>query len=171
MGLPKGIQKLTSIGGTVTITDPDGPIVDLSVAGGGGALAYDGASLTGNVVISGVGPVLLQTTASLAVGTWLVSGSYLVTDGSPVAGHGLDLELVVGSATATFLGCQTCSLVDYQATTVTQATVNVTCLVVITVEGTLQFQTVQTAAWDGQAEWNGNISDGPSCGYSAVKVA
>jgi len=44
ISLQSGIQQITSVDGSVTVTNPTGPVVDLHVAGGGGGLY---ASLTG----------------------------------------------------------------------------------------------------------------------------
>jgi hypothetical protein len=135
----KGIGEITSSDGSVIVTDPTGPITDLS-SGGATALDYDANTFDdgGNpFTLSGAWSTFL-TTASLAKGTWLLSvqADYYLNGTPAVEGA---IHIVTDSATATFEG-PTESGGGGVFTPQYDYILTITCLVHITVAGTLKLQ-------------------------------
>ena len=96
MGLPKGIQKLTSTGMTVTITDPTGPVTNLEASGGGGLPAWfqsGSGSPVGSVTPNTVGGLYFDTSG--ATGLWTAiagtSADWAQLGGLGDTGPGFDL--------------------------------------------------------------------------------
>jgi hypothetical protein len=203
VGLPKGIQKLTSIGGTVTITDPTGPTTDLSVSGGGGpspsdtvvgpdsfdspsdagtaneysrgdhdhglpaasggSLAMIGGNTTGDVTISGSTDVL--DTDSLGVGTWIVSVSALLEDTTDTPNR-TTVRLEANTATATFSGPRAAVAESEISSGAQYISVSFTCLVTVTVEGTLSINAYSPG--DVVVKELDSVTAFPVTGYTAL---
>lgn len=73
MGFPKGIGKLTSTGGTVTITNPNGPTTNLEVASSAEGIT----ALTGDVTAAGPGSAAATLVATANVNAIAVAATLL----------------------------------------------------------------------------------------------
>ena len=139
------------------------------------AWVYQSSNTTTITNVSGVlgAPVALTvantvytvlTTPSLATGIWLLTVTASMHD-SGGSGGVCEVELVVGSATATFSGPVVAGNSPYY----NQATVSFTCVVTVTVTGTLTIQGKSSNT--GQLVANVSETFGTNAtGYTAVKI-
>ncbi len=102
-----------------------------------GALATEGGVLASNTAVAAATLTTVLTTASLAVGTWLVSWT-AVFGGSAEA----EAKLVVGTAAATFLGTQSAVISSNGGFETGGGSV----LVTVTTAGTLEIQAESSAS-------------------------
>lgn len=119
-----------------------------------GALQHD-ANQVLNVGSTGSDQTLL-TTASLAVGTWLINASFIWE--AAATGNNAGISMIDGTATATFTGQNAGGGSAYDASIDVPG--SLTCLAHITVAGTLIVQ--------GLAQ---NTGTWLSAGYTAVRIA
>lgn len=117
------------------------------------------AASVSSVVIPANTATVLQTTASLAAGTWLIN---FATNVLGSAAGTVSLAVGTGTATATFTGQ---SIADGTFAVSTEDALSLTFLATVTVAGTLTF-TASTST-DGA----GTTNAGASTGYTAIKVA
>jgi virginiamycin B lyase len=115
-----------------------------------------------NVTLTSATNILVQTTGTLAVGVWLVNAYVLVQ----LTAAGLQvMKLIAGTATCTFAGPHTST--QYGSTTSFRFQLDVTCIVTVTVPGTL---TIYCEGAAGVAEYIDGQYSLPATGYSAVKI-
>jgi hypothetical protein len=107
-----------------------------------------------------------MTTASLAVGTWLVSMTALIAQVGSL--DNVEGKVNVGTATATFDG--TLSFQKDNSGTTDNNSVSISFIVVVTVAGTLIFQAIQASATGTIDATTGGNSYANATGYTAVKI-
>ena len=211
-GFPSGIEKLTSAGGTVTITDPTGPVTDLAASGGTGpapATTVTGPDSYGSPAVVGTGTTYARndhdhglpaapavaltnasgqlatdvsvptttlttvlTTASLAVGTWLINASlYAVALNATT--QQVDIKASVGTATATFSGGYAMTIgFPSQLGKDFSAAMTCTFIATVTVAGTLVFQAYASDSTGATFKAATALISSPGAtGYTAVKIA
>jgi len=168
-----GIEEITSVDGSITVTDPEGPTVDLSVTGGGGGVTYDAGALPldAAIYLSDRWQTYL-TTAELAVGTWLLTvfADYWL-NGSPYI-EGV-VHVIAGTATATFEG-PTVAASGNEAAIETDWILGFSCLVKITAKGTLELQCAGNYRGQLTGQLLGDPPEGgaePCTGYTAVRIS
>ena len=129
------------------VTGPTGPQGTVGPTGATPTLPYQAGTLGSPYTPTSTLTTFL-TTASLGVGTWLISFSgtvgYSVTTGTLA-----EIVINTGTATATFVGPQSVSSESYFGGTISyNSNVNVafTCVAVVTVAGTLVFQAIGSLA-------------------------
>lgn len=87
-GFPKGILKITSTGGTITVTNPNGPIVNLESGGGSGAVSSV-FSRTGAVVAASGDYTVGQVTGAAPSNNPTFTGSVVVPEPADLDNSGL----------------------------------------------------------------------------------
>jgi len=162
------IEEITSIDGSVTVTDPTGPTVDLATAGGGGALEYIAFNEDVSWSFPLGGWVAYETTPDLDVGTWLLTvQTNYVLYGTPSSAA--TIRVIENSATATFVGpTQAGGGGPYSIDC--DCLLTFTCIVKVAVKGTLDIQ----ARGNYRGELVGSTIDdssGPATGYVAVRIS
>jgi hypothetical protein len=178
---------------TGTVTIPDGVGAHTAAAVGQIPVAADGYGITGNTGLTPTPVVGLSvvagslsadvslaqntlttiiTTGALAAGTWLVTVGFPVETGA--ANESVDVETVVGTATATFSG-QSASSVGYTqavgAGVLLYVALNFLC--VVTVAGTLVIQCEMAGGATAATVKNTSQTQGyaNAAGYTAVRIA
>ena len=138
-------------------------------------LPSESGHIAADVTLTHAATVTVITTASLAVGVWLVSAKVL-GECAAVATAGIDVELTAGTATATLEGSLSGTFPDigHVLTAAEVSEVTVTAIVTVTVAGTLTVKAHNSdAVNDGVAY---HLSQGGSAfiaatGYTAIKIA
>jgi len=127
---------------------------------------YSGV-LASDTAVANSATVLLMTTPSLAVGTYLATYAvtYIATTAVP---DDCEFELIVGTATATFAGPRNFSLANGASN---PASGSVSFIVTVTVAGTLIVNAVAGAAGGGTAKAVSGLTGLPGSGYTLVKIA
>jgi hypothetical protein len=95
-------------------------------------------ALGSNVVPTANVLTTILTSASLAIGTWLVTFNVSAASGT-VTNAELEIKVAAGTATCTFAGASAASMYLY-TTYAPYGAIGVSCLVTVTVAGTLLFQ-------------------------------
>ena len=142
--------------------------------GGSSALTYGGATLGANVTLPTSTNTTIQTTASLPIGTYLINASYLLQNSGTITTPGTaQVSLLLGSATATFVGVPVSAngFVGLVNSSTDLVMFTISCIVVVTVAGTLKFECENSSFVALVASYNGGVGYGPSLGYSYVKIA
>lgn len=126
--------------------------------------------IAADVAVGAGATVTALTTASLAIGTWLVIAKATVLSG--VSGE-CDVTLVVGTATATiegiFTGTNDAGPLIGGAN---EQEISIAAIVTVTVAGTLILQAVNHDGANAASVKKGVTSSGTGAtGYSAVKIA
>jgi hypothetical protein len=107
------------------------------------------------------------TTASLAVGTWLINlGVRALLPGA----ERVDIQCVVGTATATLSGNTATGADGTTSGGGLDISMNLTCIATVTVAGTLVFQ-AQSNGGAVNIYNNAYLGSGNDTGYTAVKIA
>jgi hypothetical protein len=170
----KGITEVESTDGSITVTNGTGPIVDLATAGGS-VLPYNSEVLTSNVPFTGTNVwVEFLETDLLDVGTWLIG----VTADINILGSGIGdtygwLTIVEGTATATIDGPFLIKSPSNQSPVYVDEIIGLTCLVKVTVKGTMSLQ----AKCDASNYWSSYVAEysgaggAPSTHYTAVRIS
>jgi hypothetical protein len=116
------------------------------------------------------GFVTFLSTASLAVGTWLVTMNTSVFTG--VAGQGVEIRVVAGTATATFEGNTSVQSVATGSGAALTVGAPLAFIATVTVAGTLAFQGI-AGGTSGTPTIGATTSSGQSnaTGYTATRVA
>lgn len=127
-------------------------------------LTTQAGNLTGgNVTLATAATTLVMSTASLAIGTWVVSFVLSIQANS----HKAELGATVGSGTATFTG-QTSTEYD-----LTHGSMTLTFIATVTVAAVLNFSVTMDNAGSGTAlqttDGTGALSN--ATGYTAIKTA
>ena len=161
------IKEITSIDGSVTVTDPTGPTVDLPTAGGGGALEYIAFNEDVNWTFPLGGWVAYETTPDLDVGTWLLTvQTNYLLNGTPSSVAAI--RVIENSATATFVGpTQAGGGGPYSIDC--DCLLTFTCIVKVAVKGTLDIQA--QGNYRGELVGWTTVGGGPATGYTAVRVS
>lgn len=195
-GFPKGIQKITSTGATITVTDPTGPTTDLEAAASGGittitstggsigitdptgpttdleaALVFAAGSIPAPVVLSTNGTTKVFDTAALAVGTWLVTMGVTFSTETSTTTH-WELEALVDTATATFEGQTSTELIGPSGSN-QNAAAAISFIALVSVAGTLKLNVTSggsTSTTDALAATQSS-SFANATGYTALKIA
>lgn len=179
------ISEITSTGGTLTITDPEGPTTDLE-----GPAPANGYGITGNTGFTPTPAVDLATeagvldtsvalgvntltkvmdTASLAVGVWRVRFAVVieVVDASASVGMQVALDSAEGS-----IAGPSATEVEGGAVGTGEVSLSVTVIATITTAGTLKMSAEGTGASGANALATGNQLDFPDVtGYTAVRIS
>lgn len=127
------------------------------------ALTSDAGSMVSNTTLPAATITTLVTTGSLAVGTWLVTAGVLLNAGSTSE---CEATLDVGTATATFAGKQSAGATTGAAV----ADLTVSCIVTVTVAGTLLWRARSVQAGTAFAA-SQQTALPKATGYTAVKIA
>jgi hypothetical protein len=130
------------------------------------ALSWAAGSIASNVGLPGSSDTPIFSTASLAVGTWLVN--VFVTAESGASASTVEIKMLAGTATATLAGAQSAASVS--GATDYEAHVSLSCIAVITVAGTLEVVGVcSTSSGTALAYTTTNVYPAAT-GYTALKV-
>ncbi len=124
-----------------------------------------GGTISANVTINTTSTLVFNT-ASLAVGTWLVTVNTNVV--GVTTGQPYQIELVAGTATCTFAGPQYGGGYAH-GTTSDPGNAVITCLVTVTAAGTLAVNAIASAS-TCTALATGDVLAVPATGYTAVMV-
>jgi hypothetical protein len=155
----------TPIGGQVL--EYDGVHYVPTTPSAGGALTNSSGLLAANFTpVTTVAQTFL-TTSALAIGTWLVTIEAML---AVAASNDIAVTIAAGTATATFAGPQAAEY-DNTATAQPGLPVSFTCIVTVTVAGTLVFRCSGGTAASGSilATSNG-VGSTHVTGYTAVKI-
>ena len=162
------IKEITSIDGSVTVTDPTGPTVDLATAGGGGALEYIAFNEDVNWTSFPLGGwAAYETTPDLDVGTWLLTVQTNYVLNGTPSSAAA-IRVIENSATATFVG-PTRAGGGGPYSIQCDCLLTFTCIVKVAVKGTLDIQ--------AQGNYRGQLvgwtaeGGGPATGYVAVRIS
>lgn len=167
-GLPAWETPTNGYGVTGFAANPMTPAVSLSTAGGFASTNTTLASNTPTAIIIATGGA--TSTASLAVGTWLVTFNALLQFDA-TSGAIIDADVAVASGTATLTGP-----VSGQASQGTvsgaggTASTSVSVLAVVTVTATLKLTGTNTGAGNAFALQHGQTSQAAT-GYTAIRIA
>lgn len=132
------------------------------------ALQTASGVLGGDVGLTAATDTLVLTTASLAVGTWLVNMSAELVITGAVASDAM-IYVAPGSATASFVG-PIAADDELPALAGGAAALAFACIVTVTVAGTLQLRAFSTLA--ATAKQNGTVTGARAVtGYTAVRIA
>ena len=128
--------------------------------------------LASNATCTAGGSTTVMSTASLAVGTYLLQfGGTAQQD--TVAAVGCDIEMVAGTATAAFAGNQTTSIGSVAGTESSYFSFGIECIVTVTVAGTISLTCfVGGASGSVIVLAAGPTNSGPQAtGYTATRIA
>jgi hypothetical protein len=109
-------------------------------------------------------PTTFLTTASLAIGTWLVIFTGTVSLNNNVTNAFTTVSVLAGTATATFAGPAEGVFQNSPGSNTDTGVIALSCIVTVTAAGTLVFEAVGTAA-------SALIAATPATGYTAVRIA
>ena len=148
-----------------TVAGTPGTWVDPAAASG---LTSAGASIGADVTLTANATTTIQTSASLAVGTWLVHFGATVVAGAATTDI-CEFTMAVGTATATFVGQQSTGL--NLSVNGGEFCIDIEAIVTVTVAGTLVFTAHNgtTAATALKLTQVGSLAG--ATGYTALKVA
>jgi hypothetical protein len=145
----------------VRVTNPGGP---------GAVLAAVGAVLPADVGLGLAATTIVQTSSVLPVGTYVVNFGVTVANGNAAVGT-VEAVMSVNSATATFVG-QESAEAEFQAIAASTVSIDITCIVVVTVAGTLNFSVKAPGASANTAKATTPTSAfAGATGWSALRVA
>jgi hypothetical protein len=128
-------------------------------------------TLGSNVALTIAVLTTILTSASLAIGTWLVTFN-ISAESATVTSAELEIKVAAGTATCTFAGASAASTYLF-TTSAPYVAIGLSCLVTVTVAGTLLFQ-AETGAPTGDVTLfaaTPNYSFPNATGYTATRVA
>lgn len=143
----------------------------MSSSGRVSSLVTESGAIAADVALARDTLTTVITTASLGVGTWLVSAG--VTVAVAAAGESIDVEMVAGTATATLTG-HTSTVVGYQAFvgSASYKCAELSAVVVVTVAGTIIIRCEMAGAATACTAKATTVEGfANATGYTAVKVA
>ena len=104
------------------------------------------------------------TTSSLNIGVWLINFNSLV-NAATTASNAIYIQIIDGTATASYIGpTQTGLVIGTTALSNDYFSLSFSCIAVITVAGTLEFQSYVNSSGP-------QIQASPSTGYTAIQIA